>query len=175
VFSSGSGSDGGSPLEANGPFFVNSQIRSAHIKDGASKTVMISESLLGQSATASHDPQTEYRFTFASPLNEAACDAAIDWNYRDLRGFAWASGEYRAALYNHYYPPNARTPDCVGVTIGGFTRYTAYGWRAARSRHIGGVNVVLADASAHFVTDTVDFDIWRAVSTIAGREAVNLP
>jgi prepilin-type N-terminal cleavage/methylation domain-containing protein len=175
VFSSGSGGSGGSPLEADGPFFVNSQIRSAHIKDGASKTVMISESLLGQSVTANHDPQTEYRFTFASPLNEAACDAAIDWNYKDLRGFAWASGEYRAALYNHYYPPNARTADCIGVTIGGFTRYTAYGWRAARSRHVGGVNVVLADASAHFVTDTIDLEIWRAVSTVAGREVVDLP
>lgn len=175
VVSSGSGSGGGNPLEADGPFFVNSQIRMAHIKDGASKTVLISESLLGQAATTEHDPQTEYKFTFASPLNTEACDASNEWNYRDLRGFAWASGEYRAALYNHYLAPNSRTHDCIGVWIGGIRQYTAYGWRTARSRHIGGVNVVLADNSGHFVMDTIDLDVWRAISTIAGGETVGLP
>jgi hypothetical protein len=141
----------------------------AHIKDGASKTVLLSESLLGH-AGGDNDPQTQYKFTFASPLNKEACDSSVEWNYKDLRGFAWASGEYRAALYNHHLPPNARTHDCIGVSIGGPSRYTAYGWRTARSRHVGGVNLILADNSGHFIADTVDLDVWRAISTIAGKE-----
>ena len=57
--------------------------------------------------------------------------------------------------YNHRTAPNSATPDCMGVTIGGpvQTRYTPYGWRTARSRHAGGVNVVLADSSLKFVDD----------------------
>jgi len=174
VFSSGSGNRGGNPIDADGPFYVNSQTRMAHMKDGASKTVLISESVLGQESP-DHDPQTNYRFTLASPLNSDVCGASNEWNMQDLRGFAWASGEYRAALYNHHLSPNSRTHDCIGVWIGGFKRYTAYGWRTARSRHKGGVNVVLADGSGHYLTDAIDIAVWRAISTIAGGEDVAVP
>jgi prepilin-type processing-associated H-X9-DG protein len=41
---------------------------------------------------------------------------------------------------------------------------------AARSRHPGGVNVVLCDGSVHFVRDGISILTWRALSTIAGGE-----
>ena len=50
-------------------------------------------------------------------------------------------------------------------------QYAGYGWRAARSRHPGGVNVMAADGAAHFVTDSVDPAVWKALSTRAGGEA----
>ena len=50
-------------------------------------------------------------------------------------------------------------------------RYTPYGWRAARSNHPGGVNVMMADGSLRFVGDAVDADVWKALATIAGGEA----
>jgi prepilin-type processing-associated H-X9-DG protein len=61
----------------------------------------------------------------------------------------------------------------MGVTIGGpvQTRYTPYGWRTARSRHPGGVNVMYADGSLRFVTDSINPAAWQAQSTIAGQEA----
>lgn len=46
---------------------------------------------------------------------------------------------------------------------------------ASRSRHPGGVNVVMCDSSAHFVNDDVDILVWRAMSTMAGNEVVELP
>jgi prepilin-type processing-associated H-X9-DG protein len=40
----------------------------------------------------------------------------------------------------------------------------------ARSRHKGGVNVVMCDASVQFIVDDVDLTIWRAASTTKGQE-----
>ena len=44
-------------------------------------------------------------------------------------------------------------------------------WRA-NSFHPGGVQIAFADGSIKFVTDSIDLTTWRAISTIAGGEAV---
>lgn len=44
----------------------------------------------------------------------------------------------------------------------------------ARSKHPVGVNVTFCDGSTHFVSDTVDLVIWRAMSTSAGSEVDSL-
>lgn len=76
----------------------------------------------------------------------------------DGRGFAGVSGEFRCALYNHYYLPNSATPDCIASQLGGGvqTQFTAWGWRAARSRHPGGISMLVADGSVQFVHEEVD-------------------
>ncbi|MGA2253419.1 MAG: DUF1559 domain-containing protein [Thermoguttaceae bacterium] len=48
-------------------------------------------------------------------------------------------------------------------------------WAAARSRHPTGVNVVMADGSAGFVSNSVDFTVWQALATINGNEPVTRP
>jgi prepilin-type processing-associated H-X9-DG protein len=69
--------------------------------------------------------------------------------------------------YNHYYTPNPPLPDCITNDA---TTYTSMGFRAARSRHTGGVNVLLGDGSVHFVSNGVDLGAWRALATRAGGE-----
>ena len=51
----------------------------------------------------------------------------------------------------------------------------AWNIQAARSRHTDGVNVVLGDGSVRFVSQSINIDVWRAMSTIAGGEPVTLP
>ncbi len=41
---------------------------------------------------------------------------------------------------------------------------------SARSNHPGGVNVLVADASTHFVSDSIDLILWQALSSMAGDE-----
>jgi prepilin-type processing-associated H-X9-DG protein len=53
-------------------------------------------------------------------------------------------------------------------------RYAAYGWRAARSNHPGGVNGLLADGSAGFYSDAIDLRVWQALATRAGGEPASL-
>ena len=91
-------------------------------------------------------------------------------NGNDPRGFAWCSGEYRCALYNHYYAPNAANFDCitsvtVDPTLPPQKLYSAYGWRTARSAHPGGVNVLYADGSARFIDNGISPIAWKALST----------
>ncbi|MBN2292515.1 MAG: DUF1559 domain-containing protein [Pirellulales bacterium] len=43
---------------------------------------------------------------------------------------------------------------------------------SARSRHPGGVNVVLADGSTQFITDNISLTVWRAMGTIDEGEVL---
>jgi prepilin-type N-terminal cleavage/methylation domain-containing protein/prepilin-type processing-associated H-X9-DG protein len=175
----GSGAGGGSPLDADGIFYVNSATRTSDILDGTSHTAFMSESTLGDGPESSTDAtqmemDTAYKFVQSAPLDETKCATAKRYNVSNRRGFAWASGELRCALYNHYYPPNYAGFDCIGVRMDGGLDvvYTPYGWRAARSRHPGGVNVLFADGSVRFARNEVDMAVWTAASTRRGREAV---
>jgi prepilin-type processing-associated H-X9-DG protein/prepilin-type N-terminal cleavage/methylation domain-containing protein len=178
----GSGLDG-TPFETDGMFFVNSGVGPENVTDGLSKTAAFSESILGDGPTQTSDrafakPDTAYAFVMRSPLTDAACRAAATWNYTDVRGFSWANGEYRTTLYNHAGRPNDPTIDCIGVVMNTSDKarmYAGYGWRAARSRHGGGVNVAMADGSVRFVADAVDAAVWQAAATRAGGEPLALP
>lgn len=192
----GSGGGGGTPFSTDGCFYVNSKTRYSDIADGSSQTIIASESLLGtdtpRSGTGAFtdvSPQRTYKFvlsfTSTPALTDAKCNSATLYNSsagngNDPRGFAWCSGEYRCASYNHYYPPNAATLDCItSVTVDPTPPparpilYSAYGWRAARSFHPSGVNVLLADGSSRFVQETIDLSVWKALSTRSGGEELD--
>ena len=112
-----------------------------------------------------------YAYLAGAPLDENACASATLWNFQKLRGFMWASGEIRCGSYNHYFLPNAQQSDCITLDIQpGPTRFTALGWKAARSRHSGGVNLALCDGSVRFVRDGIALATWRALATRAGGE-----
>ena len=129
----GSGAGGGTPNNTDGVFYVNSRTRLPQITDGTTHTAIFSESILGtpDGSTIPSDYTVDYKFTLSAPLTDARCTSTQQWNVSDGRGFAWASGEYRCALYNHYLLPNQPTPDCLGVTLSGGPQlmYTPYGWR----------------------------------------------
>jgi prepilin-type N-terminal cleavage/methylation domain-containing protein/prepilin-type processing-associated H-X9-DG protein len=192
VACAGSGAGGGTPFETDGVFYVNSATAFAKLGDGSSHTVAMSESLLGEetqtdaaSSFAGATPERNYKFLLgfsAVPdLTDARCNGARSFNSttgngNDPRGFAWCSGEYRCALYNHYYAPNAANFDCitsvtVDPTIPPQKLYSAYGWRTARSNHPGSVNILLADGSARLIDDSVDLTLWKNLST---RDAADI-
>jgi hypothetical protein len=99
----------------------------------------------------------------------------------DLRGVHWIDLPGCSQLYTHaapnsatpdlfnpsaiYCPPSYNRPDlnlpCGG---GGLNDLTA----ASRSRHPGGVNVVKADESVHFVSQDIDLVAWQAMGSIQG-------
>jgi len=100
----------------------------------------------------------------------------------DLRGVHWIDVPGMSQLYT-YAPPNTGFPDlfnpaarfcppsynrpdlnlpCAG---GGLDEMTA----ASRSRHPGGVNVLKADGSVHFVSDNINLQTWRTMGAISGQ------
>ncbi|MFO0865029.1 MAG: DUF1559 domain-containing protein [Gemmataceae bacterium] len=180
VANHGSGTSGGgygSPVDADGVFQAVNGLKVLSITDGTSNTAAMSESILGDgaeiSSTQPGDEQVAYKYTgytgtLPSDTNCAASPSS--WNGYNRRGFMWASGEARCVSYNHYYTPNQKVFDCIANDP--TKTYISVGYRAARSRHSGGVNLLLADGSVRFVSDGVTQQTWRALSTRAGNETL---
>lgn len=75
--------------------------------------------------------------------------------------------------------PNSLTPDQIdsasyddGVNDPLTPITTGLQFFAARSRHPGGVNVAMCDASIHFISNTIASNTWAALGTMNGGEAV---
>ncbi|MBR0226613.1 MAG: DUF1559 domain-containing protein [Thermoguttaceae bacterium] len=66
----------------------------------------------------------------------------------------------------HWDPDEFRPPmQCHGSGWWGAACFPA------RSDHSGGVNVSMMDGSVHFVSNTIDLEVWRAASTGDGGES----
>jgi prepilin-type N-terminal cleavage/methylation domain-containing protein/prepilin-type processing-associated H-X9-DG protein len=175
----------GSPWYADGMFRAQTYGRFSDITDGLSNTAAFSESVLGQ-GTAPYGGSTppggvpiSSVYHAVATLSPTSCSATpSSWNYEQRRQYSWATGEIRCASYNHYYTPNSSQIDCVstlsGAALTGETNalYTAVGFKAARSNHPGGVNLLLADGSVHFIQNGINPKTWTALSTRAGSEVV---
>jgi prepilin-type N-terminal cleavage/methylation domain-containing protein len=177
----GSGTtNGGAPFggmwNSDGMFQAKNQLRIADVPDGLSNTAMMSESTLGtgdeNTNTLPPDPQTYYSYVaIGTPVNDANCAAAKNYNNSNRRGFSWATGELRCASYNHYLLPNSPTPDCITNDLA--TGYTSTGFRTARSKHIGGINMLLGDGSVRFVSNGIALATWRAIATRNRGEVIS--
>lgn len=100
----------------------------------------------------------------------------------DYRGAIWIDIPGLSQIYTRS-TPNSTSPDVffpagrcfhrpelnLPCTIGAMEESTA----AARSRHRGGVHVLLGDGSVHFVNQSISLSVWRALGTIAGGEVAN--
>jgi prepilin-type N-terminal cleavage/methylation domain-containing protein/prepilin-type processing-associated H-X9-DG protein len=172
AFCSGDGSGGGDATGANGAFILGPAQSVATVTDGTSLTAAASEQLLGIAGPYSQTTPTPVPVPLkramsrvsAGPLTDDAC-AASGAGWLLNKGAGWWDGNYQNALYNHYLTPNAARPDCIV--------YHNPGWKAARSFHPGGVNVLFCDGHGAFVKNAVNLGVWQAISTRAGGEVVS--
>src|SRR6185437_7316915 len=99
----------------------------------------------------------------------------------DLRGVAWW---YGGANYESWLGPNSVAPDqmekaiyCNSSAPNNPPCIVAPVWdlktNAARSRHPGGVNSVFCDGSVHFIKNSINLSVYRALSTTYGREVIS--
>lgn len=143
----------GEPLEswegeANGPLYRNSWLKLSRVSDGLSKTVFLGEHTqrLSQKAWAGTLPGA------ASHPSEAFAGSEPDGAATLLlvhSGPADAEAEV-------IHPPN----DPVAHVCQMF------------SDHPGGCNVACGDGVVRFISESINLDVWAAMSSIAGGEAV---
>ncbi|QDU98901.1 DUF1559 domain-containing protein [Lignipirellula cremea] len=81
-------------------------------------------------------------------------------------GFAYAHSIEASA--NAALPPNAKRPDGTE-----FAKADFEGQNGFRSQHPGGVQFGFADGSVHFLSDSINLSVYRALATIADGEDVN--
>ncbi|MCC6508170.1 MAG: DUF1559 domain-containing protein [Pirellulaceae bacterium] len=118
--------------------------------------------------------------------NTLAFSECLQGRGGDLSGFAWWGG---GAHFETLLPPNTSQPDVVEQSCATGTariplnppcvvRAAASGnvvttgaeTHAARSRHVGGVQVALVDGSVRFFSNSIALDTWRALGSGAGGE-----
>jgi prepilin-type N-terminal cleavage/methylation domain-containing protein/prepilin-type processing-associated H-X9-DG protein len=167
--------DAGVTVAANGAFVLGPAQSMATITDGSSLTVAASEQLIGPAAgatttTSSVSPLPGEPRRLAAigstPLSDSGCAQPSGW--RLDKGYGWWDGDYRTSLYNHYLTPNSTKLDCWQASP---PHNPA--WKAARSNHPGGVNVLFCDGHVQFAKDSVNKIAWWGLSTRAGNEVVS--
>jgi prepilin-type N-terminal cleavage/methylation domain-containing protein/prepilin-type processing-associated H-X9-DG protein len=155
----GSGRSGGSNSDADGVFTLQPGLRMADILDGTSNTAMMSESTLGPGGSpgiVTEENREDVVYIVApgpppQPLTLADC-SVLGGTAQMVRGARWVDAWLLYTFYNHGLSPNSEIPDCGRM---------AHTWHAARSRHPGGVNVLLCDGSVRFISDSVEQTTWR--------------
>lgn len=165
------GVDSSSIKTGDGVMYSGSATRFADVIDGLSNTAAFSESILGPGgnpSSPSGPPQKAdgevLELSGATVTTTGSCVAG-GGTWSGLRGAKWLNGHFGDTLYNHFYNPNSRQFDCGNGSHN-------YGLTAARSRHVGGVNVTLCDGSVRFVSDNVDIRTWQSVATRGQGEVI---
>lgn len=169
----------------NGVFVTNLAVKMKDITDGTSHTALYCEAIRGDGNNSQTEvPGDWFRL---GGQNQSAdqvyqeCSAITNFaaytsgNQFSCRGRNWVHGDYTTTRYNHVMPPNSHGCSQSSTTISAIPINEEGGATTASSRHNGGVNVVFADASAHFVRDDVDPLVWRAVGSRNGEETVADP
>ena len=162
----------------DGLFYYGSACGFHDIRDGASNTLLMSESLLGSGRNTTgptpEDPTRQVGWPAAyskfapgggfpganNPDLAAVAAGCTSWQGNRCTG--WINGRPLFTAMSTYLPSNSPIPDIAGQQHMGFF--------AARSNHPGGVNILLADGSTRFVSDGISLAVWRALGTIAGGE-----
>lgn len=167
----GTAQDGGVYDHCDGLFYIDSRKKFRDILDGTSHTAAFCETLVGSGlpdstrGVANHGAE---RVT-ASVWNAGAATVDDSWCLNNAtavtfrRGEKWADGSVNDSGYHHFRGPNATENDC-------YSRSAAI--KSGRSRHVGGVTVLMADGSVQFVTNSIDLKTWRRLGSIADREVV---
>jgi prepilin-type N-terminal cleavage/methylation domain-containing protein/prepilin-type processing-associated H-X9-DG protein len=169
----------------NGVFIAFKTIGLAQITDGSSYTALYSERVLGDGSpiTASIPgdwflitPPTLSRADVLSTCLALNPNSVVgDKNQNSYGGRTWITGYYTATRYNHLIPPNGIS--CVYNDVGATTIASATNEGAtastASSRHPGGVNVLFADGSIHFLKSSISNVVWWAIGSKNGGEVVS--
>ena len=166
-------------------FHLDSSVSIDDVLDGTKNTVAFAERLLGSTLNTSFAAGDAYDACADPPggdipaLNESAYQGVIaDAESQALAdivtglGSFWQLGRLGYGYYNHIFTPNSSTPDCYFTAVNGTNGTGNDGVVSARSNHGGGVNVVLADGSCQFVSNSIDVRIWWALGSREGNETV---
>jgi prepilin-type N-terminal cleavage/methylation domain-containing protein/prepilin-type processing-associated H-X9-DG protein len=174
----------------NGPFFENSRVGPADFTDGMSNTSAVTETVRStSSSTYFTDPLgvflvTGDNKTTGPPISSDADYAALclslpptTTQFQATRGVRWHYGAPGHSMYNHLRVPNSPLPDCRGGLPHSTRADPLWSWLslniAARSKHPGGVNSLMADGHVQFVKNTIAVNVWQALGSRNGGEVIS--
>jgi prepilin-type N-terminal cleavage/methylation domain-containing protein/prepilin-type processing-associated H-X9-DG protein len=137
---------------AIGPFSMNVQRMPTQITDGLSNTMFMSEVI-----QAVEDTDFDHRGDIINNDRGAA---------QFMTFYTPNSGIDSMACYRNAISAANVINDGPGPCSPGDPVYVS-----ARSKHAGGVTVCFGDGSVQFVSDSINLDLWRALSSMSGEES----
>jgi len=162
-------------------------VRPKNITDGLSKTAAFSERMINPGVTAADQRRNIYRFgdgttpltlrQFVDQCNQLGVvlpGGGVSPAPSGALGGAWLSQFAECGnVYQHVMPPNSR--NCRYSTSTALQTFESYIGSniaiTAGSNHPGGANVMLADGSVTFVSNSVDLGLWWAYGSRDGGES----
>ncbi len=166
--------------EQLGMFNYRRTVSFRDLKDGSSNVIAASEALHGDNNSTYHPQQDLVRGTafpsgFARVFTtKASLDAyGVTCRANGAPGGSathshthreWLNGIGCQTVFNTLNTPNSDNPDCHPCTGCGW--YDSQGVWSARSRHTGGVQVLMGDGSVHFISENVDMRTWQNLGHI---------
>lgn len=181
------GPNGGPPTRS--AFGVNLYRQWRDFTDGTSQTLLMSEVKNYQpyirdcGSLANINTPDTIPPPNADPLTVAPEYGGTGCSYFDNGHSQWAELTVHHNGFTTAWPPNKKTPGGPGLSIpdvdlnsqreriGGPT----YAAVTSRSHHAGGVNSLFGDGAVRFISSSIDGNIWRAIGTVGGSEAVEAP
>ncbi|MEW4452254.1 DUF1559 domain-containing protein [Bremerella sp. JC817] len=173
----------------NGVLRFSTETDFAAITDGTTNTIMIGEHVAGDGDDGAYRVGSDVVRGLSWSANESTSQGAISQatidaagvacdnnkaNHSSYAGLRWTRGTMEYAIFNTLAPPNWRYPSCMTSSSTG-NHGSSTGLYAARSRHPGGVNIALADASVRFLTESIDLTTYHAMGSRNGGEVVQTP
>ncbi len=206
AFSYGDGVVGlpGNTTWSRGLYAVFTTFSFADIRDGSSNTVMMSERLKGDRGlwnVAAGELESKLGTAIVPTVNTSpiTCRSVVAGQYwaagtqvKVRFGTLWTDGQPERVGFNTVLPPNS--PGCASdANPNADSGYSSNGLIIPpASRHPGGVNVLMADASVRFISETIDsgnlaaapptgpsgaspYGVWGALGSKAGGESTQSP
>jgi hypothetical protein len=155
------------------------RVRMGDVTDGLTNTVAISERLIMQAQSSREIRNADLRMVSRHTTERARVQSEIQRNcelahhdtfHSAFQGRAWISGwTLTAPTYMHVYPPNKWNCHYHGGEGSGDNVITP------SSNHTGGVNATLGDGSVHFISQSIDSEVWWLLGSRNDGEVVELP
>lgn len=149
-----------------GAFYPASRLKTAHFRDGMSNTLALAE-VKGWNAYFRNAAHSEVQIP-----TDTANICTLGGDLKENSGHTeWVDGRSHQIGVTTTFAPNTNVP-CQGYNVdwsnqqeGKSESVSTYAAVTSRSYHSGGVNIVLMDGSSRFIDQTIDLDVWRALST----------
>lgn len=157
----------------NGVFGQNSKVTLPQIvnANGTSNTIMVGETLKGDSAVKATTVKRQYVLLKKDDLKDIKDDAGVkDWeNNKNItadRGASWMDGRFLQSTFTGTRTLNDDKPDVSCAGLGGLS-----GLRSEDDK----TNIAMADGSVRAVSAKVKLEVWQMMANYKNDKPFQFP